>query len=62
MDAVILNVLIDKGIISQEELRARCEQARDAAAGCSGGPETAEALAEIVRYLDGHSSSPTRPQ
>ena len=50
--AVILNVLIDKGIITQDELRERFEQARDTAADCSGGPMTAEALAEFVRYLD----------
>jgi hypothetical protein len=50
--AVLLNVLIDKGIVSPEELRDRFEQAREAATRCSGGPATAEALAEIVRYLD----------
>lgn len=50
--AVILNVLIDKGVISQDELRERFEQAHDAAVKCSGGPGTAAALAEIVRYLD----------
>jgi hypothetical protein len=50
--AVILNVLIDKGIITEEELIERFEQAHDAAANCSGGPATAEALAAIVRYLD----------
>lgn len=49
--AVILNVLIDKGVISQDELRERFEQARDAAVKCSGGRETAAALAEIVHYL-----------
>jgi hypothetical protein len=52
VSAVILNVLIDKGIITQDELRECFEQARDAAAHCSGGPITAEALAEFVRYLD----------
>ena len=52
MYAVILNVLIDKGIITQDELRERFEQARDAAANCSGGPATAEALAAIVSYLE----------
>ena len=52
ISAVVLNVLIDKGVITQDELRERFEQARDAAAHCSGGPVTAEALAEIVRYLD----------
>ena len=50
--AVMLNVLIDKGIISQDELRERFEQARDAASHCSGGPTTAEALAAIVAYLE----------
>jgi hypothetical protein len=52
VSVVILNALVDKGVISQEELRERFEQARDAAAECSGGPATAQALAEIVRYLD----------
>ena len=50
--AVILNVLIDKCLISPDELRGRFEQARDAAAQRSGGPETAAVLAEIVHYLD----------
>ena len=50
--AVILNVLIDKGIVSQDELRERFEQARHAASHCSGGPATAEALAAIVAYLE----------
>jgi hypothetical protein len=57
--AVILNVLIDKGVISQEELRERFELARDAAGQSSGGPATAAALAEIVRYLDPENG--TRP-
>ena len=52
ISAVILNVLIDKGVISEEELRERFEQARDAAGNCSGGPATAQALSAIVQYLD----------
>ena len=51
ISAVILNVLIDKGVISEDELRERFEQARDAAAYCSGGPATAQALSAIVQYL-----------
>ena len=35
--AVVLNVLIDKGVITQDELRARFERAQDAAAHSSGG-------------------------
>ena len=50
--AVVLNVLIDKGVITQDELRERFEQAREAASHCSGGPATAEALAAIVAYLE----------
>src|SRR5439155_25097450 len=52
ISTVILNVLIDKGVISQDELLERFQQARDAESQCSGGPETAAALAEVVRYLD----------
>ena len=60
INAVILNVLIDKGVITEDELRERFEQAWDAAADCSGGPATAEALAEIVRYLERHTSERPR--
>jgi hypothetical protein len=50
--AVVLNVLIDKGVITQDELRGRFEQAQDAAADSSGGSVAAEALAAIVSYLE----------
>ena len=58
ISTVILNVLIDKGVISQDELLERFQQARDAAAQCSGGPETAAALEAIVRYLDREGDAP----
>jgi hypothetical protein len=50
--AVIVNVLIDKGIITQREIRKRFEQARIAACQCSEGPIISHALAEIVKYLE----------
>jgi hypothetical protein len=50
--AVVLNVLIDKGVITQDELRARFEQAQGAAADSSGGSVAAEALTAIVSYLE----------
>ena len=50
--AVVLNVLIDKGVITQDELRARFEQAKGAAADSSGGSVAAEALTAIVSYLE----------
>ena len=36
--AVLVNVLIDKGVITESELRERFEQAHEAASRCSGGP------------------------
>jgi hypothetical protein len=52
--AVLANVLIDKGIVSNAELAERFRQAHGAACQCSGGPEVAQALAEMVRYLAQH--------
>jgi hypothetical protein len=49
--AVLINILLDKGVISQAELRERLEQAHAAAALSSGGPECAAALAALVDYL-----------
>jgi len=49
--AVLINILIDKGVISEGELRQRFEQAYDAAAQSSGGPECAAALAAMLEYL-----------
>jgi hypothetical protein len=51
--AVLVSVLIDKGIISQSELRERFEQARAAASECSGGRGIAIVLEDILTYLDG---------
>ena len=50
--AVLLNVLIDKGIISQDELRERFAQAHEAACGCSGGPGIAVVLEDMLTYLE----------
>ena len=49
--AVLVNVLIDKGIISQDELRERFEQAHEAASQCSGGPGIAIVLEDMLTYL-----------
>jgi hypothetical protein len=50
--AVLINILIDKGIITAGEMQDRFEQAREAASRCSGGTAVAHALAEIVAYLE----------
>ena len=49
--AVLVNVLIDKGVITEDELRERFEQAHEAASRCSGGPEVAAALENMLEYL-----------
>ena len=49
--AVLINVLIDKGVINEDELRERFEQAHAAAAQSSGGPDCAAALAAMLAYL-----------
>jgi hypothetical protein len=49
--AVLVNVLIDKGVISQSELRERFEQAHEAACRCSGGPGIAVVLEDMLTYL-----------
>jgi hypothetical protein len=58
--AVLANVLIDKGIISREELVERLAQAHGAALQCAGGPEVALALAEMLRYLADDPLPPPR--
>jgi hypothetical protein len=51
--AVLVNVLIDKGVISADELRERFEQAHGAAMRCSpGGPEVAVVLEDMLAYLE----------
>jgi CheY-like chemotaxis protein len=57
ISAVLLNVLIDKGVISQSELVERFKQARAAATQCRGGREIAIVLEDMLAYL-----APARPE
>ena len=50
--AVLVNILIDKGIISREEAADRFCQAYGAAANCSGGTDVARALEAMIRYVE----------
>jgi hypothetical protein len=50
--AVLVNVLIDKGVITESELRDRFEQAHEAARQCSGGPGIAVVLEDMLAYLE----------
>jgi sugar diacid utilization regulator len=50
--AVLINVLIDKGVISQSELKERFAQAHEAANRCSGGPGIAIVLEDMLTYLE----------
>jgi hypothetical protein len=50
--AVLVNVLIDKGVISHRELTERFEQAHEAACRCSGGPGIAVVLEDMLTYLE----------
>ncbi len=50
--AVLVNVLIDKGVISQDKLRERFEQAREAASACSGGRGIFVVLEDMLTYLE----------
>ena len=50
--AVLVNVLIDKGVITESELRERFEQAHEAASRCSGGPGIAVAFEDMLTYLE----------
>jgi hypothetical protein len=45
-------VLIDKGVITESELRGRFEQAHGAASRCSGGPGIAVVLEDMLAYLE----------
>jgi hypothetical protein len=49
---VLVNVLIDKGVITESELRDRLEQAQEAASRCSGGPGIAVVLEDMLAYLE----------
>lgn len=50
--AVVVNVLIDKGVISESELRERFQQAGEAASQCSGGSAVALAFEDMLQYLE----------
>jgi sugar diacid utilization regulator len=50
--AVLVNVLIDKGVITLSELSERLEQAHEAASQCSGGPGVAVVLRDMLTYLE----------
>ena len=49
---MLVNVLIDKGVITQSELRERFEQAHEAASRCSGGAGIATVLEDMLTYLE----------
>ena len=51
--AVLANVLIDKGIVTREELCERFQQAHDAAMQSSAAPLGAQMLADLITYLEG---------
>ncbi len=61
ISAVLASVLVDKGVIGNDELSDRFRQAHRAAALCSSGPATAHALAEIIAYLDRQFARRARP-
>ena len=51
--AVLVNVLVDKGVVDREDLAERFRQARDAAAESDGDRESAAVLDTMVKYLGG---------
>jgi len=57
--ALLVNVLIDKGVISRSELLGRFEQAQGAATQRSGGATLAHALAQIVDLLEPAKHTPS---
>ena len=50
--AVLVNILVDKGIVSRDEAADRLRQAHGAAANCSGGTDVARALKAMIRYVE----------
>jgi hypothetical protein len=52
--AVLVNVLIDKGVTSPSELRKRFEQAHEAASQCSGAPAIVRAFEDMLSYPEPH--------
>jgi polysaccharide deacetylase 2 family uncharacterized protein YibQ len=59
--AVLANVLIDKGIVTRDELCDRFRQAEEAAARSAGGLASAQILAAMLRYLELGNGGP-KPQ
>jgi hypothetical protein len=60
--AILANVLIDKGIVSREELCQRMQQGLEAAAQSSAGLESAQVLAAMLHYLEPKESTRSKPQ
>jgi hypothetical protein len=58
--AVLVNVLIDKGIISECELKKRFEEAHEAACQCSADPAIARVLEDMLSYLGDPALRATR--
>ena len=50
--AVLVNVLVDKGVVDRADLAERFRQARDTAAESDGGRESAAVLDTMVKYLE----------
>jgi hypothetical protein len=60
--AVLANVLIDKGIVTRDELCDRFRQAEDAASRSPGGLASAQILGAMLRYLEQASGGRPRHQ
>jgi hypothetical protein len=56
--AVLANVLIDKGIVSRDELYVRFRQAYDAAVASAGDVQAARPLVAMISYLDKNPDLP----
>ena len=59
VSAVLVNVLVDKGIVSRDELYDRFQQAHDAARQSASGEPSARLLAAMISYL-GKNLAPRR--
>lgn len=60
--AVLANVLIDKGIVSREELCQRLQQAYHAALQSPGGSQSAAVLAGVLHYLESREAPHSKPR
>ena len=59
--AVLANVLIDKGIVTREELCERFQQAHDAAMQSTAASLGAQMLAELISYLEDGAGPANHP-